>query len=218
MSIIRALFLTFIFNLVIGSAQSQDNVLLADKYRAQLEDLRPEFGTNKTYPEDVEIAVLVALSYFPELKNTPIEFVYEKQCEFLITKPKNRIFIGRRKRRYRILMTTNKDPAKGMVIERVAFNALVGVIGHELAHVLDYSQKSVFSTAMTSFRYSTSKQYRRNLERATDIATVDHGLGYQLFRIRIYFPEKETKEHDSYLEREEILDLIKENHSPSSAL
>ncbi len=215
---VRKFLLTLLISLAIGLVHGQKNVLLEKDWRSKIADLRLEFGANKTIPEDVELAALVSLSYFPELSNTRIEFVYEKQCEFLITKPRNKMFTSRTKRGYQILMTTNKDPDKGMVIERVAFNALVGVLGHELAHVLDYSDKSVFATAMTGMKYSTSKKYRRKLERATDMATVDHGLGYQLFRIRIYFPEQETKAHDSYLDREEILDLIKEGESDSSAL
>lgn len=214
---IRALLIAFMI-LVLGLAKGQDNAMTEDQYLPKLEGLRAEYSTNKTIPADVELAALVALSFFPELKVTPIEFMYEKQCEFLITKPRNKLFAGRKKRSYRILMTINRDHDQGMVIDRIAFNALVGVIGHELAHIVDYSQKSVLSTAMTGFRYSTSKQYRANLERATDIATVEHGLGYQLFRIRIYFPEEKAKGYDSYLDREEILDLIKRNQSQSSAL
>ena len=218
MFIVRALLIAFIINLFLGEVKGQDNVLIEDHYRPLLDDLRSEFGANKTIPVEVELEALVALSHFPELKTTPIEFAYKDQCEFLITKPRNKLFTSRKKRTYRILMTTNKDHTQGMVIDLVAFNALVGVIGHELAHVLDYSGKSMLSTAKTGFRYSTSKKYRRKLERATDIATVDHDLGYQLFRIRIYFPEEKTKAHDSYLEREEILELIKQTPSQNSAL
>ncbi len=201
--------------MLVLAANSQNNALIEDDYRPQIDDFRSEFSTNKTIPADVELAALVALSYFPELRHIPIEFVYVEQREFLITKP-GKIMARRKKRGYRILMTNNDDPAGGMVIDRIAFNALVGVIGHELAHIVDYTKKSAYSTAMTGFRYSTSKKYRQKLERATDIATVDHGLGYQLFRIRIFFPEEKSKAQASYLNREEILDLIKDHSEPSA--
>src|SRR5690348_15094523 len=46
-----------------------------------------EFGKNKTLIPQFALPTLIALSYYPELKDTHIKFVYEPAVSTLATKP-----------------------------------------------------------------------------------------------------------------------------------
>jgi hypothetical protein len=58
--------------------------------------------------------------------------------------------------------------------------AQAGVIGHELAHILQYTRLSQPRLLRFLFRY-IFKKTRRGLERGADQAAVFHGLGHELF-------------------------------------
>src|SRR5437867_2867045 len=49
--------------------------------------LKQSFGKNKTIPAVYEKQILIALSYFPELKNTHIEFLIKHAYTPLSTRP-----------------------------------------------------------------------------------------------------------------------------------
>jgi hypothetical protein len=193
-------------------------------YEEHRKDLRVDYGQNKIIPNDVELAALVALSKYPELKDTKIEFIYRKQKEIMVMKPKSFItFRPKSERIYRIYMTSNEDPCRGITINEIPFDALVGVFGHELAHVLDFKDQSSYTNLVSGWKYSISEKYRAKVERSTDIVTIDHDLGYQLYQIREvldgcdFLPKKETgKELKAYLTREEILRIIENKKEQDS--
>jgi len=187
-------------------------------FESQIELLRVEFGKNKDIPEQVELAALVALSMYPELKETKIEFIFRDQQELMLMRPKSHITLRKKENRiFRILMTNNEDKCRGITIEEIPFNALVGVFGHELGHVLDFKSKSSIDYVSESLKYTLSKKYRASVERQTDIVTVEHGLGYQLCHIRDVLAQcefmpraRKGKSLSAYLTRDEILHKIKE--------
>ncbi|MEG1909588.1 MAG: hypothetical protein RR190_01300, partial [Bacteroidales bacterium] len=63
---------------------------------------------------------------------------------------------------------------------RVPFNAQVGVIGHELAHIVDYENLRSKDIIHIGLRYG-NKNFKKEYERRIDSLTITHGLGPQLY-------------------------------------
>ncbi|TEB40289.1 hypothetical protein D0809_31370, partial [Flavobacterium circumlabens] len=69
---------------------------------------------------------------------------------------------------------------KPILLENLSFNAQIGVLGHELSHVSDYSTKG-FGKMMNLLRIELlSKDKVDAFESQTDLYCIEHGLGYQL--------------------------------------
>jgi hypothetical protein len=131
-------------------------------------------------PGEYEAACLLALSHYPELENQKIEFVYAKGAYSMAARPvPSSMFRNRKYRKYKIFINT-ESKSKGLLLPNVEFNAQVGILGHELAHILDYSQKSSFRIMLDGIGY-LSKGYRAKYEKATDKVAIDRGLGWQLY-------------------------------------
>src|SRR5436189_4098769 len=57
-------------------------------FENNLSGLRNEFGNKKIIPAEIEVECLAALSFYPELKNTDIEFRFGNLNFTMISKPK----------------------------------------------------------------------------------------------------------------------------------
>jgi len=143
--------------------------------------LKKEFGNYKKIPEGVEKPILIALSYYPELKNTPIHFRVKKRHTPLQTRPTwSGLFKRKEIRDYVITISDSTElTLTPFLFKNVSFNAEIGVAGHELAHVADFSRYS-FIRLLTHGIKNTSPKYLDRFEFKTDSICVAHGLGYQL--------------------------------------
>ncbi len=56
-------------------------------------------------------------------------------------------------------------------------SAKIGLIGHELAHIIDYKTKNFFQITATGIRYTLSKKYKTKLEYQTDSLTIISNMG-----------------------------------------
>ena len=54
------------------------------KMNGQVPGEHLEFGHNKKIPPSIEKNVLAALSFYPELKNTHIKFVFKKKIKYSV--------------------------------------------------------------------------------------------------------------------------------------
>ena len=94
----------------------------------------------------------------------------------------------------------------------------VGILGHELAHILDYETKSFGQLLVTGCFYINAHSIR-NYERGIDRVTVERGLGEKLHDAYQYILEesqaslkyKEFKKF-TYLEPSEILEHVRESN------
>ena len=99
-------------------------------------------GKNKTIPERYRKQILVALSYFPELAEAHIQFRIKHTYTPLASRPS--WFGIFQKHKYRKYMITISDSSSSLLtpilLQQMEFNAQVGVLGHELSHVADFSR------------------------------------------------------------------------------
>jgi len=113
-------------------------------YESRLETLRAIYGKNKTIPASYELAALIALSHYPELKEVEIDFVVENKRAPIASWPAIGSLLGRKKnRRYRVFIS--EDPKWGSspaLLKNMSFNAQIGALGHELAHTVHFEKKS----------------------------------------------------------------------------
>lgn len=162
------------------------------------DSLREALLINKKVPEDFEHSILAALMYFPNLEKTHINFKKRSLTTTMAALPTvGSILRKRENRRYSILINHKKNRRKAPLLENVPFEARVGVMGHELGHIVDYNQKSFIRIIGNGIAYSVSNRFRRNLEHKIDRITVNRGLGDGLYAFRLYI-ENEAKTTERY--------------------
>jgi len=130
--------------------------------------------------DSYRVQTLVALSYYPELSDVTIHFRKKNLRTTMASIPRwTFIFRKRKNRTYRIYMDTTVKKEKGLLLKDVPFNAQIGVIGHELAHVADYENRTAAGLLLLGVGYLLPS-FHRKLERKVDQIAIAHGLGYQV--------------------------------------
>jgi len=158
----------------------EDSILLVKMY-----------GTNKKIIPRFALPTLIALSYFPELKNTKIHFVFKDAYSPLRTVP-DLLGIWRKgnKRSYTITISDSSIlKLQNILLPFMNFNAKTGVLGHELSHVSDFSRMNLLQLTLSGIRHISS-HYIDRFEYRTDGICIAHGLGYQLLEWSKFVREK----------------------------
>ena len=98
-----------------------------------------------TIPEIIEKETLKALSYYPDLKDTKIELRFKKNIKksTMQARPSFASFFRSRKNRsYLILISeTFKISDTTFLTKDIPSDILIGWIGHELGHIMDYQNR-----------------------------------------------------------------------------
>lgn len=152
-----------------------------ENYKGKEDSLRALYGKNKSYPKKYEIAILLALSHYPELENTKITFQLNHGYIPLISRPKiSSVVNGKRKRHYKIFISEeNQFAYNSIMLKNIPFNAQIGIIGHELGHTVSYLDLKLTDFLTLGINY-IFKKYRASFEKDTDRRAIMHGLGWQL--------------------------------------
>jgi len=162
--------------------------------RSQVDSLMGIYGHNKKFVDEFIEPALIALSYYPELKDVHIEFKYSGEATTMAARPDPFSLFSERK--YLVLIN-NKKNFEGILLEEVPFNAQIGIIGHELAHIADYDNHNVWGIAGIYLRYLDNKR-RVLFEKETDKATIERGLGWQLYDWTTYSTMANNNSSDAY--------------------
>jgi hypothetical protein len=166
------------------------------KLQPKIDSLMNVNGTNKEFLKGYELISLVALMHFPELKDTKIIFKSKSINSTMQAKPKGLNILRRKgKRKYVVIINTINPKVP---LDSISFNAKIGVLGHELAHIIDYENKNTWQIIGIGLRYGNQK-YRAKFERATDQRTLDYGLKWQIYDFSTYVL-KYNQNNPSYLE------------------
>lgn len=136
---------------------------------------------DRDIPAEIKEVALKALSFYPELKNIRIEFVFNENIRKSVmqAQPKFVTMFGSRKKRTYIIKISHQFNFKGKStpIQDLPEDVLVGWIGHELGHIMDYLQRSNWALILFGIGYLTSKSFIIAAERVADTYAVNHGLG-----------------------------------------
>ena len=176
MPVIRRSYKTIFFLLII----TLPIITLAANTETTIDSLK-EFGNKKEIPQQFEKPILTALSHFPELKDVHIVFRIKKAYSGLNTKPNFAGIFKRKDHRTYIITISNEtiDTLKPLLLQNLTFEQQVGVIGHELSHVVDFNSKNFPQTIGVGIGH-ISKKYLDKMEFNTDRICVHHGLGKYL--------------------------------------
>ncbi len=177
--------LKWIFLIVLQTAlpfgsRSQSGKPLND-ITAMVDQPREHLGVNKAMPTKFEKQILAALRYFPELQKTKIHFKIRSGWGGLSARPSwASLFRRSRNRRYIVMIGDSTKTAHPKVLfSNAGLNAQVGILGHELSHVLYFSRKSSWGLFGTGLGH-LSKSHMDMFENKTDSVCIEQGLGYQL--------------------------------------
>ncbi|QKZ15826.1 hypothetical protein HU175_19695 [Spirosoma sp. KUDC1026] len=150
-------------------------------------DISPElaqFGRNKTIPAIIEKNVLTALSFYPELQDAVIHFVFKQRIKSSVMQAQpvfSSLLRSREKRAYRInISALFRLTHTAVPIHQLPDEIMIGWIGHELGHIMDYERRSNLGVVGFGLGYVTSAAYVKKAEQRADDYAVRRGLGRYL--------------------------------------
>jgi len=135
---------------------------------------------NKNIPQQHADQWLAALSHYPTLEQTKIRF---KPCKIKTTlnaRPTlfSTFFVKPNKRKYVIRYNVS---SKGQIpLSLVNEKALMGLMGHELAHLVDYQKRNCWQVLGRGTDY-LSKRRKAAFEKEIDMLAIKHGFGEHLY-------------------------------------
>jgi hypothetical protein len=150
--------------------QATHSALNADSLNAQ-------FSTHKTFQPQIKSAALIALSRFPELKNTRIEFLFKNIKTTMETRPKINLKAFTKHRTYQVFINLNQGKNRALDLDSLSETIKIGWIAHELGHIVDYENRTAFSILAMGFYYVTVPSFKKNVENSVDIIAIRHGFG-----------------------------------------
>jgi len=174
--------------------------------------------TNKTIPTAIEAHVLTALSYYPELKETAIRFVFTPKLKrtTMAARPVfGTLFKSRDKRAYEILINpTFKLGYHEKPVSRIPDSVIIGWLGHELGHIVDYEQRRASNLVGFGASYSLSRRFIAKAEHTADSFAVARGMAEYIVATKTFilnhagFPQPYKDRIASlYLSSDDIMEL-----------
>jgi hypothetical protein len=179
-----------------------------------------QFCYNKRIPALIEHNVLKALSFYPELRNAHIDFIFKTNIKTSVMQAQpvfSTLLLRRNKRRYRINISSHfKLIHCDMPITQIPDEVMIGWIGHELGHILDYERRSNAGMISFGYQYVFSSTYVKEAERIADTYAVERGLGKYIIATKRFIldhaelPQSyKNKIARLYLSPDVITDLVK---------
>ena len=152
-------------------------------------DTAPSFDSfreNKKIPRVIENEVLKALSFYPELRKTSIDFVFKQNIKKSVMQAQPDVpAILKGRRAYKInISALFRLKTTAIPIHQIPQDIMIGWIGHELGHVMDYENRSIAGMIRFGLGYLFSANYIRHAERVADTYAVDHGLGSYILKTK----------------------------------
>jgi hypothetical protein len=172
-------------------------------------------------PESIQEEARNALAFYPDLKDTYITFKFKNNIRKSTMQARPEffsLFRNRKKRKYRILISRQfKISGSEFKTTDIPPDILVGWLGHELGHIVDYKNRSGMNLLGFGARYLLSEHHIRSAERTADTAAVSHGMGEFILKTKAFLLNH-TSIPASYKERikkyyltpEEIMILVTE--------
>ncbi len=220
----RILFLTtFLFGVLVLQASDPGRPIRRSYEgirgnEAYLDSLDRALGERKSVPERYRASFLIALSAYPELKSVPIRLEEGDLRTTMLAQPDPRtIFAPSHARRFRIAVDTLAPGSSGKLFSELPFEARIGIMAHELAHLLDYVKRDIGGLIRYGVRY-LFKGSRKELEARTDRIAVDRGFGWQLLAFKKHLrteaelsPSYRAYKKRVYLSHIELREILNEH-------
>lgn len=169
----------------------------------------------------------MALSHYPELTEIPVEFKFKKNIQKSTMQAQPEfwsVFKRRKHRSYKILISEKITIADSVVFTKdMPSEIMIGWLGHELGHVMDFEQRSGVNLIWFGISYLTSRKFIRGAERRADSYAVNHGMEKYILATKEFILEKAglpqkyiDRIKNLYLSPEEIMALVEERDTVST--
>lgn len=178
-------------------------------------------GAQHKIPEAIRTNVETALSYYPQLEDTTIEFRFKKNIKKSTMQARptfGSFFRSRKNRSYVILISeTFKISDKEFMTRHIPDDIFIGWIGHELGHIMDYQNRNKLDLIWFGIKYLFSQNHIIEAERAADSYAVSHGMADYILKTKDFIlnnAEIAQSYKDRiiryYLSPEEIMELVEQ--------
>ncbi|MDR9398736.1 MAG: hypothetical protein RI562_06705 [Salibacter sp.] len=164
----------------------------------------------------VRLAAMRALTHFPDLQKTQIDFIVDNSITNCImqAQPKmNFLFKSKDSREYKIKIRSIigwEDDT--LYLKNFSNDVIEGWFAHELGHVMDYRNRSNWDMVKFGTRYVLSESFMKKAEQSADHFAVESGCGDHLVCMKEFILANERLP-ESY--RQKIIDIYP---SPSEIL
>ncbi|HEV8081709.1 MAG TPA: hypothetical protein VGP55_00825 [Chitinophagaceae bacterium] len=206
-------FFIFLYCIVPASLAAQNDSSFKTTSTENIDSLKIIYGRHKHLLKEFEMQTLIALSYYPELWNENIICKYKGINSSAQTTMTFGSIFKKTDKRY-IIYINNDSTKTGMLINDAPYNAQLAVIGHELAHIVDFKSRAFFDLALWGLKYLFVKTSTK-IERKTDRITIQHGLGLSLYYWADYILNQSTAnkrykkiKEKKYMHPDEILQYM----------
>lgn len=172
-----------------------------------------------TIPESIKNEIEIALAHYPELKDTPINFEFKKNIKksTMQAQPSFGSFFRKRgKRAYNIYISeTVNISGEVLFTKNMPSDVLIGWIGHELGHVMDYRNRSNLNLIWFGIKYLFSEKHIVEAERSADTFAVQFGMEQYILKTKDFILNQANIDEKYiarikkyYLSPEEIMEII----------
>lgn len=128
--------------------------------------------------------VNTASTAFSELKDVKVEIRRKEIKSMMAARPKlSSFFKSRDKREYVIIISNRKSMNANALYTNMTRCAQVGVLGHELCHILSYEEMTNLELIWFAIKYVFNK---KEVEAETDLMAIKRGFGTQIIEFNSY--------------------------------
>ncbi len=177
---------------------------------------------NKIIPESIKKEVIEALSFYPELYDTAIEFKFKDNIKksTMQAQPRFASFFKAKENREYVILISRKIQIEGeeFTMSDIPSDVKIGWIGHELGHVMDYRERTNMGMLIFGLKYLFSPVHFKEVERAADTYAVAHGMGDYILKTKNFILENahlsekyKNRIRRLYISPEEVMELINKN-------
>ena len=170
-------------------------------------------------PDSISNEAKTALSYYPQLDSIHIIVKFKKNIKKSTMQARptfGSFFRTKQNRRYVILISeTFKISDKEFKTRDIPSDILIGWIGHELGHIMDYQDRSKLNLIWFGLKYLFSENHIVEAERAADTFAVSHGMANYILKTKDFIlnhaditPSYKARIQRFYLSPEEIMELV----------
>ncbi|MDE0598037.1 MAG: hypothetical protein OSB51_02590 [Dokdonia donghaensis] len=174
---------------------------------------------NKQIPKEIYDEAIIALEHYPELWDADITFQFKNNIRksTMQAQPRWASFFKSRKNRSYIILISRKIQIdqEELNFSEVPSDVVIGWLGHELGHVMDYRERSAFGMLVFGVKYLYSGAHIREVERTADVYAITHGMGSYILKTKnfildhAHISEKYKQRLRSlYMSPEEVMHLL----------
>lgn len=171
-------------------------------------------------PKAISNEVTQALSFYPDLADTPITFKYTDKpgTSVMLAQPVFKSLLRSKSKRSYVILIRKTFSIGGKTFDctEIPSDVLIGWLGHELGHITDYKDRSSVNLTWFGMRYLIFDKHIKTAERTADEIAVEQGMADYIIKTKEFIlnhadlsEEYKDKIRQFYLSPEQIMGIVK---------